>query len=223
MLDPSCPRVFSTENLRHSKISDLQVSIKSHQQVLRFQVPVSNATIMQIRDTAEQLFEATELLGFTHEAPFNQAKQVAPSTVFHDMAPPVRIADAKILGNHNIRMIQTLGDAIFRIDLLQIFFARLGFSSLSELLDSIQAAAGSLNLVHNLDYGRHSFTALLASPRNMAVTSIFGLKRDNRNIHLRHFRAHATGLGSRASHCWVGDSGARNLVERCCTVGSRFS
>lgn len=51
------PGVLAAEDFGYTKVGDLQVTFIGHQQVLQFDVAMSDAVGMKVRDTTKQLLE----------------------------------------------------------------------------------------------------------------------------------------------------------------------
>jgi hypothetical protein len=144
--------MFAAEDFGDTEVRDFEMTVLVQKQVFEFDVAMCNAMGVKIVDTSEQLLEQTEtvLNGIVSFWPcrkqfaFDEGKQFAVATKFHNMVPPTTVV-AQADGLNDVGVVQTLGYAVLRFYLFDVFFFILVLFTSTELLhgDQFFAVGGS--------------------------------------------------------------------------------
>lgn len=88
--------MLPTEDLRNTEICDFEVTIAGDQKIFWLDVSMSNPMVVQIANAPEQLFETAKFFFLLHERFLNEAEQIAPRAIFHDVTPSIAAANTQI-------------------------------------------------------------------------------------------------------------------------------
>src|SRR5204863_10155753 len=147
---PATTRMQTAEHFRDTKVGDFDMALVRQEEILEFDIPMSDAMVMQISNPTEHLLEETELVFLLQILSFDQGIQFAILAVLHHMIPATGLR-AKANRPDNVGMIQRFGDAVLRLDLSDVLCLALVGGSFAEFLDRVLITLGLSSSDHNLD------------------------------------------------------------------------
>src|SRR4051794_29671533 len=106
--------MHTTKDFRDAKVGDFDVTLVGQKEVLKLDIPMSNAVVMQIGNTTKHLFEETKLVFLLQVSSPHQGIQFAVLAIFHDMVPATGMG-TKSHCLDDVRMVQRLCNAVLRL------------------------------------------------------------------------------------------------------------
>lgn len=139
----------AAENLGDTKVGNFEMALAIQKEVLEFDVAMCDSVLVQIGHAMQQLFEQAHLILPLERVSLHKREEVSVTAVLHHMVPSARRA-AETNGFDDIRMIEAVSDAEFRLDLLLIFLFVFVPTALAKFLDGIMGIPGRSPTAHDL-------------------------------------------------------------------------
>ena len=159
--------VDAREDLRDTEVGDLDLARAGHEEVFQLDIAMRDAVLVEVVDALHELLEDAEsviaAVGAGEVVLLHEAEEVAFLAVFHHMIPsPVVRAEAYAL--YDVRVVQALRDAEFRLDLLLVVLLYLARSLAAEFLDGMQLRPALAR--HECNFRGRTLTERLATSAN---------------------------------------------------------
>lgn len=176
------------------------------EQIVQLNVSMCYSILMQVSNSLEELLKEAHIIYHKEVVHLHQGKQLPPTAIFHYVVPAT-IMSAETNSLDYIRMVKTVRNTEFRLDLILILVQAFFRSSFSKLLGCVWDIPIILLLVNYLDDGGPSPANLFRSnSRELQVVCNRELITEFATTHDQVFRNSGTYL----LHLQSGTSGGRD-------------
>lgn len=159
--------VNAREDLRDTEVGDLDLARAGHEEVFQLDIAMRDAVLVEVVDALDELLEdaesVIEAVGAGEVVLLHETEEVAFLAVLHHMIPsPVVRTEAYAL--YNIRVVQALRDAEFRLNLLLVVLLHLARSLAAKFFDGMQLRPALAR--HECNFRGRTLTECLATSAN---------------------------------------------------------
>ena len=155
--------MLPAEHLGHAKVGDLQMTLVGDEQILQLDVAMGDTMRVEVGHASKQLLEETQSIRLLHVSLLDQREQLSLLAVGHDVIPSSSVG-AETDRLDDVGVIEALGDAELRFDLLDVVVLALHLALLPKLLHRVELIGRTTTPRHELHVRRRSGPDQLPTP-----------------------------------------------------------